>query len=341
MFVNSSLVKYYYINFLKLGLTSEEIQKRSGITLKLLDQVDSPISMQQLDLMCEMALERMESPAEYMRISESITPDDYGIFGTIAKHCKTIGEFCKMDGKYAPLISNSDDDICYSEDDKYLYFKCALVKSPIHDIVETSILLENLEFLRKLTKVKIKPIKVLFRHDRPLSYVEECERIFDCPLLFNQSQSSLIFDICVKDYKIQSGDDHILNVFTEYAETLLEKQVSQSDFKSKVSKMIEKNLPKGLGNIQSVADALNMSRQSVYLKLKEEGTSFSELLQDVRKSQMLRYVSRIDQSFQEISDLLGYSDVSVFYRTFKKWFDVTPKMYRKNQSSKMGRTLPK
>lgn len=326
-------MKHYYLNYLKIGLTPQEIQKKSGITLELLNQADSPISLSQLDSMTELALERMDSPAEYMRISERITPEDYGVYGSIARHCKNIGEVCQLELKYGALISNSDE-MAYKEDREHLYFKCAKIYGPIPDVIEISILVEQLELFRKLTQARIVPEKVLFRHSRPL-YASELERIFSCPLLFEQTQSATVFDIRIKQFEIQGRNDHILNVFTQYAESLLEKRGLNGNFRNKVSAMIEKKLPVGAANIQSVSEALNMSRQSVYLKLKEEGTSFSELLQEVRKNQMLNYVSKADQSFQEISDLLGYSDVSVFYRTFKKWFNLTPKMYRKNHWTEM------
>ena len=90
-----------------------------------------------------------------------------------------------------------------------------------------------------------------------------------------------------------------------------------------------KNLESGGVNQEMIAKELNVSRRTVYRKLKEENVSFKNLLNDVQKQLALTYLKEKSISINDISFLLGFSDSSAFHRAFKRWFGTNPGQYRK------------
>ena len=66
------------------------------------------------------------------------------------------------------------------------------------------------------------------------------------------------------------------------------------------------------------------------MKLKEEGATFQQLLDEIRKDLALKHLKEDILSTTDISYLLGYSEPSVFFRSFKKWTGQTPNFYRKS-----------
>ena len=64
-------------------------------------------------------------------------------------------------------------------------------------------------------------------------------------------------------------------------------------------------------------------------KLEDEGATFKELLDDLRRRMALRYVLASDIDLSEITFLLGFSQVPAFHRAFKRWTGRTPLEYRK------------
>ena len=75
------------------------------------------------------------------------------------------------------------------------------------------------------------------------------------------------------------------------------------------------------------------SEQSLIRGLKQEGTRFKDIREKVRKQKASYYLVKTELTNQQISAQLGFSEVSVFYRNFKKWFGVTPSQYRENPRS--------
>ena len=81
----------------------------------------------------------------------------------------------------------------------------------------------------------------------------------------------------------------------------------------------------------SLARQCHMSRQTLYRKLKREGLSFHDLVEDIRKDKALRYVASDHYALGEIAFLLGFSELSAFSRAFKRWTGMTPAQFREQQ----------
>jgi AraC-like DNA-binding protein len=59
-----------------------------------------------------------------------------------------------------------------------------------------------------------------------------------------------------------------------------------------------------------------------------EGTSFHDLLEDVRRTLALEHVKSGRFTIEEIAYRLGYSDLANFRRAFRRWESVPPSAYR-------------
>ncbi len=67
------------------------------------------------------------------------------------------------------------------------------------------------------------------------------------------------------------------------------------------------------------------------MKLKEEGFTFRQLLEQIRKEMAISHLGESGLSKTDIAYLLGFSEPSVFSRTFKKWTGTSPAAYRLTQ----------
>jgi AraC-like DNA-binding protein len=77
------------------------------------------------------------------------------------------------------------------------------------------------------------------------------------------------------------------------------------------------------------AALLHISHRTLSRKLQQEGTTFKELFDDVRRRAALSYVARRDLGLSEIAFLLGFSEAASFHRAFKRWTGQTPLEYRR------------
>jgi AraC-like DNA-binding protein len=96
------------------------------------------------------------------------------------------------------------------------------------------------------------------------------------------------------------------------------------EFRSEVERRMEPMLATGAVRIDAVARALGCSRQTLYRRLKAEGITFAELLDDLRRRLALGFVREQGLSVKEAAWRLGFSDPAAFSRAFKRWTGTSP-----------------
>ena len=92
--------------------------------------------------------------------------------------------------------------------------------------------------------------------------------------------------------------------------------------------MLVKLMPHGRANALEVARQLGMSRRTLTRALSGEGTSFSEVLEQLRGALARRYLRERELSVSQIAWLLGYQEISSFTHACKRWTGMTPRGLR-------------
>jgi AraC-like DNA-binding protein len=100
-------------------------------------------------------------------------------------------------------------------------------------------------------------------------------------------------------------------------------------FRRDVERQIEIFLPRGATRIESVAKALGLSRQTLYRRLKSEGTTFEALVERVRRRLALRFIRDEGMAVKEAAWRLGFAEPSAFSRAFKRWTGKSPAEMRR------------
>ena len=99
----------------------------------------------------------------------------------------------------------------------------------------------------------------------------------------------------------------------------------RSGFSRDVEAALKPLLDSGEANIDRVAHELGISRQTLYRRLKDEGTTFEEILDRLRHRLALRYLRQDKLSVKTASYRLGFSDPAAFSRAFKRWTGSSPR----------------
>ena len=162
---------------------------------------------------------------------------------------------------------------------------------------------------------------------RPGKYFET----FRAPVNFNAAETSFELSLKDADYILPVASAKALAGFSEQemASYLLQKQEASIAYKTQG--LIEEHLASGRIMLDEVARHLALSSKTLQRLLREEGTSFSALLEEVRINLSVFYLKKPTLEISEISYLLGFSEQSAFSRFFKKWSGKSPARYRKER----------
>lgn len=82
---------------------------------------------------------------------------------------------------------------------------------------------------------------------------------------------------------------------------------------------------------ESVASNFNISPRSLQRRLKEEGITYLQIVEEVRKTLALHYLSHEYYQVKDIAFILGYNEQSAFVRAFKRWTGLPPTQYMQQQ----------
>ncbi|BBB27123.1 AraC family transcriptional regulator [Amphritea japonica] len=120
----------------------------------------------------------------------------------------------------------------------------------------------------------------------------------------------------------------------EQAEKILEKQILRiHDKRLAITLPIRQMILESEGEMisnEKVAQRFNISSRTLNRRLKSFGTSFSDIVAEVRYSVARDLLKNSSDSIDQIAYKLGYSDSSNFSKAFKIWSDKTPTQFRES-----------
>jgi AraC-like DNA-binding protein len=74
-----------------------------------------------------------------------------------------------------------------------------------------------------------------------------------------------------------------------------------------------------------------MSPRTLRRKLEQEGTSFRELIDELRAHAAIKYVRDTDLTIEDVAYALGFSDAAAFRHAFRRWTKSAPHEYRRGR----------
>ena len=115
---------------------------------------------------------------------------------------------------------------------------------------------------------------------------------------------------------------------------LLDATDIDKEFLKKVTDVIQENLSSSTFDVVQLADALAMSKSSLYRKTKAIiGLSPVEFIRNVRLKQGVKMLKNKSISVSEVAYICGFSNPKYFSTCFKEEFGVTPKEFQKSDTS--------
>jgi AraC-like DNA-binding protein len=161
---------------------------------------------------------------------------------------------------------------------------------------------------------------------------EDFADLFGCPVGFGAGYLGMRFKQADLDIRLPGAN----TTLAEYQDRYSRDYIARFGAGSVVLQVREAMLREMAGGDptqEQVADSLHMSVRSLQRRLQEDGTSFSELLRDLRMQLAKDYLGDTHRQLSEVAYLLGFSDQSNFTRAFKGWFGITPSRYREQPAS--------
>ncbi len=318
------------------GISFIDICKIAQINPSILKDRDTriPISTKTIETVWESVEKVIEDKNFGLILGKEVAQNYIGgnILLNVMLNCSTVGEaiekFCKYHAIMAdviqPKLKMHNDFAC-------LYFKWGIPKPDIKisKHISEALLYAGSSMLRAITDKKSIISEVRFEQPRPEN-ISEYNRIFNAPIVFEQCRDELVIERRNFDLHVEFANPEFLETLEQFALKLLERLYSHKTWSNKVISLISNLLMRGKKvDIETISSNLAISTRNLQNKLKEEGTTYQKILDNVRKEIALDYLKKDEITIVDIAFLLGFSEQSSFNHAFKRWTGATPKEYRK------------
>lgn len=172
---------------------------------------------------------------------------------------------------------------------------------------------------RELTQEDVVPVSVRLPLPHPTS-TAPYELLFGTNVSFECPAAEMTFAPRQLDLVTQAPDATLNKYLTNLAESTLRDLGKQNaDLVDEVRRHLWSMLPSSKPDLQIVAARLCMSPRTLQRRLGEAGTSFSSVLEELRRE--MSEELRVNQGFAaaDIAFLLGYSESSAYQRAARRW----------------------
>jgi len=181
---------------------------------------------------------------------------------------------------------------------------------------------------RQLTGGRLAPLRLKVRHFRA-HRPAEFEKFFGTDVEFGADADEIVFSAPIASLPVVGRDTHLNKLLRKYAEEALALRPREhATIRSEVERILPQLLPHGRANASEVARQLGMSSRTLSRKLRNEGMSFAEILDELRAALAKRYLNDRELPVSEIAWLLGYREVSSLTHAFRRWTRTSPRQFR-------------
>lgn len=173
---------------------------------------------------------------------------------------------------------------------------------------------------------KIEPLKVTYPY--AVSAPTEYNRVFRCSVLRKKGPFSVELPRSYWDLTLLSAHYELQQGLLQQLHALRQEEVPGGALHQRIFHFLLTNAYLYTLSLESVAANFNTSPRSLQRRLKEEGVTFLQIVDEVRSRLARQYLQSPRYSIKDIAGLLGYNEPAAFTRAFRRWTGQPPGAFR-------------
>ena len=311
------------------GIDPALLLERLGLTEQGLKEDQIRISAAAQARLIEYAAEALHDPALGFHLATKVNPREVGLLFYVASAAKDLGDAIELFARYLRIVNEA--------------VRVKLTRRNSDLVVELHFVgvsrfraWQNTEFgiavlvksLREITGRNVHPTKITFVHMRSSGF-PEFERFCGCPVEFGGSSDRLVFSNRSLALPLITEDIHLLDTLRPICdEAAKQRETAPGTLRALVENEAQKLLPHGKARRHNVAKNLAMSTRTMARRLASEGTTFEDVVDELRQSLALQYIRTPSISLSQIAWLLGYEGGTSFNHAFRRWTGGPPSAAR-------------
>lgn len=249
-----------------------------------------------------------------------------------ALHSATLGEGFQKLARYKRLTCPEKVWIDLADGEVRLRFEWLLAEEDPPTLVTDLLFSFILSIAQRGTTKPVKPRRIELTRRR----VNEAmlRRHFRCELRFDAPHDVMVFDAATLALPMVNRNPRLLSLLLPGLELAVAEHDQERTLIDDVRSAVSETMCGARPAIANVARSLGMSPRTMQRRLGELGTTYQDVLDDVRQRAARRLLANTDHGMGEIAFLLGFEEVNSFMRAFHAWEGTTPAKWRVRASER-------
>jgi AraC-like DNA-binding protein len=308
-----------------LGVEPEPVLARAGLTLRSLARPENRIDFGALGRLMKYGAEATGHPQFGLLVGRSWHLSAMGVVGEVTRNCATLGEALELHTVHQQINSAgglafvlqraSVVDFGYA-----VYYPGA---QGVDHLVDAA-LATGFNYVRELAGPAWRPAEVFLPHARPAGSSLPYRQFFGVEPRFNSEICALRFPAYWLAHPVRDASPEGKRAALARAEAVRRPGVVMQAYRG-----LRVLLMHGKCSGDDLAQMLAMHRRTLNRRLREAGTTFQTVLDDVRFEVARQLLSHTDMCMDDVAATLGYSSVAPFMRAFRRMAGLTPGQWRR------------
>ena len=310
------------------GADADALARAVGISTEQLRNPDGRVEIRQMQALWREIVSVTGDPHIDLKLGEMINPVAVGVLAYVMMHSPTLGKAFEKLCQYQDIVCEGIRTTGQHAGNQFALTLTITSRDIIYPAYALNSELSIYQSaIRAMTGLNLSASEIRFSYPRPVD-TSEHERVFaPARLIFDAPETAMVLDASLLDIPVLNANPSLSALFERHADELLQR-LQTPTLSSRVRAEIIALMKGEEPTLVTVADRLSMGVRTLQLHLKDEGTTYQQVLDDIRKDLAVKHLREQFLSTTDIAYLLGFAEPSVFFRSFKKWTGQTPGAYR-------------
>jgi AraC-like DNA-binding protein len=304
----------------------------TGLSEHDLDNGQHRISALAQGKLLEAAADALADSALGLHLAKQANPREAGLLYYVASAAKNLGEALVLFERYFRIV-NEAVHLKLTRAPKGVVAEVSFVGVSRHHVQQNADfgIAMILKALREVTGRNIRPTKVTFVVVRR-SDLREFERFYGCPVEFGAPSDRLVFSNETLALPLITEDRYLLETLGPICDAAArDRGTPKVTLRAIVENEVERLLPHGKTEKRIVAKTLGLGARTLSRRLADEGTTYEEVVDQLRRSLGLQYLKEPSLSLSQIAWLPGYGGSTSFNHAFRRWTGRPPSAMRREK----------
>lgn len=314
------------------GLDIDAAVRHHNIKIEPLPGDPAFMSGPEVERMLAIGLRALTDPLPGLYAAKGHVATLFGLAGFLVQTCSTVRSLLRTLIQVEPLVGNGGiTQLRQEPGEVHLLWDCLFKDPYVRYHTADFIFYAYVAGILSASEPGPELIRaVQFCHSPPddPALIERYVEMFCCPVYFDQPQNRIIIPASIMDLPLTGADPQLHEALKVHALKVLDERNRTNTFADHVRSQLHQLLHRGDASRENLAAALNMSGRTLHRKLGDVGTSYRDLLDELRLERARTLLRNSTLSVQQVAEQIGFDEHNSFTRWFRQMTGIAPSEFR-------------